>query len=211
VSVNNTSVSPTTQGLIGYWNFDEGTGTIAHDTSGNGWNGNLSGATWTTGKINAGLSFNAASTVTTSSIPLGGTFSISSWVNPAGNQGGYARIAETNYDLGFYLGANSGGTKYKLIVNNARGATGTCGAGVGCAEGGTITSGWHLVVATFDGTTGRLYVDNVLVASDTFTPPASISLPLYIGENSWNGGVDEVRLYNRALTTAEISTIFNSH
>jgi hypothetical protein len=57
VTVSNTLVGPPTQGLIGYWNFDEGTGTIAHDTSGSGYNGTVNGATWTVGKINGGVEF----------------------------------------------------------------------------------------------------------------------------------------------------------
>ena len=63
-------------GLIGYWNFDEDSGTIAHDTSGSGYNGVVSGATWTTGKINSALTFNGTTNdVITPNIALGNTFS----------------------------------------------------------------------------------------------------------------------------------------
>ena len=45
-------------GLVGWWKFDETNGTIAHDSSGNGYDGNLSGGpTWSTGKIGGALSF----------------------------------------------------------------------------------------------------------------------------------------------------------
>src|SRR3989344_4445776 len=48
------AVAPT-NGLIGYWNFDEGSGTIAEDSSGNGNTGTLvNGSTWTTGKVGSG-------------------------------------------------------------------------------------------------------------------------------------------------------------
>jgi hypothetical protein len=208
---------PPTAGLIGYWNFDEGSGSIAHDTSGSGYNGAVNGATWTTGKINSGLSFNGSTNaVVTPYIALGATFSVSAWVNPGGAaQGSYVRIAETQYGAGFYLGTSASGTRYKFIVSGSSGSTGSCGAGYGCAEGGAVTSGWHLVTATFDGATARLYVDNVLVASDTFTAPSNTNLPLYIGlyyggsGYGWNGAIDEVRLYNRALTAAEVNAIFN--
>ena len=217
VTVNNGVVGPPTVGLIGYWNFDEGSGSIAHDTSGSGYNGVVSGATWGTGKINSGLSFNGTTNyVVTPNIALGTTFSISAWVNSGGAaQGGYVRIAETQYSPGFYLGTNASGTGYKVIVNGGGGATGTCGAGYGCAEGGVVTSGWHLVTATFDGTTARLYVDNAVAGSDTFLAPPNTNLPLYIGRyyggssNGWNGTIDEVRLYSRALTAVEIGAIFN--
>jgi hypothetical protein len=215
VAVNNTVTGPPSGGLIGYWNFDEGSGSIAHDTSGGGHNGTVNGAAWTTGKINTGLTFNGSSnSVITPAMALGGAFSVSAWVNPSvAPQVGYVRIAETNYASGFYLGTDTTGTRYKLIVNGGSGVTGSCG--YGCAEGGTISSGWHLVTATFDGATARLYVDNAVVGSDTFTAPSNTNLPLNIGISyvgsgyGWNGTIDEVRLYNRALTAAEVNAIFN--
>ena len=204
-------------GLIGYWNFDEDSGTIAHDTSGSGYNGVVSGATWTTGKINSALTFNGTTNdVITPNIALGNTFSVSVWVNPTVSvESSYARIAETEYAPGFYLGTNATGTGYKWVVNGGSGTTGSCGAGYGCAEGGVVTSGWHLVTATFDGTTAKLYVDDALVGGDTFSAPSNTNLPLYIGRYyaaslaGWNGAIDEVRLYNRALSNADVSTIYN--
>jgi hypothetical protein len=79
-----------------------------------------------------------------------------------------------------------------------------------------VTSGWHLVTGTYDGATARLYVDGTLVASETFTAPPNTSFPLYIGRYygaggyNWSGGIDEVRLYNRALTAAEVAALFTS-
>ncbi len=60
---------------------------------------------------------------------------------------------------------------------------------------------------------GRLYVDGTLVASDTFTAPAATKFPLYFGSYyhggyGWKGAEDEVRLYNRVLTTSEVSGIY---
>ena len=218
VTVSNTSTGPPTQGLIGYWNFDEGSGTVAHDTSGSGYNGTVYGATWTTGEINGALSFNGgAAYVVTPSIALSSTFSVSSWVNPTvTTQIGYGRILETQYNVGLYLGVNSSGTKYKFIVNSGSGSTGGCGLGYGCAEGGTVTSGWHLVTATYDGTTATLYVDGTVVAIDAFTAPSARNLPLYVGRYyaggfGWNGTVDDVRLYYRALTATEVASIESFH
>ena len=217
VTVNNTVAGPPTQGLIGYWNFDEGSGTIAHDTSGSGYNGTVNGATWVAGKINSGLSFNGnTSSVVTPSLPLGSTFSITAWVNPSTTQQGYIRIAETQFNLGFYLGTDVTGTKYKFIVNSGSGSTGNCGANYGCAEEGTIGTGWHLVTATYDGAAAKLYVDGVVIATDTFTAPSQANLPLYIGSYygggyGWKGSEDEVRLYNRALTSAEVGNIYNAN
>jgi hypothetical protein len=217
VTVSNSVAGPPTLGLIGYWNFDEGSGTVAHDSSGSGYNGTVNGATWTSGKINSALNFNGpTSDVLTPGIALGNAFSISAWVNPAvNNQTEFGRIAETQYNGGLYLGVDATGNNYKFIVNTGTGTTGSCGASFGCAQGGAVTSGWHLVTATFDGATAILYVDNAIVGSDTFTAPGTTNYPLYIGRYyggtgyGWNGGIDEVRLYNRALTSAEVTAIFN--
>ena len=217
VTVSNTVGSIPTAGLIGYWNFDEDSGSIAHDTSGSGYNATLTGAIWTTGKINSGLSFNGSTNYgVTPNIALGNTFSISAWVSPAvTSQGAYVRILETQYYGGMYLGMDASGSKYKFIVNTGAGSSGSCGAAYGCAQGGTVTSGWHLVTATFDGATATLYVDNAMVASDTFTAPGNTNYPLYIARyygangDDWNGAMDEVRLYNRALTSAEVSAIYS--
>jgi large repetitive protein len=218
VTVSNTSTGPPTQGLIGYWNFDEGSGTVAHDTSGSGYNGTVNGAAWTTGQINGALSFNGGTAyVVTPNIGLGSSFSVSAWVNPAvTNQIGYARILETQYNSGLYLGVNSSGTKYKFIVNSGAGSTSGCGLPLGCAEGGTVTAGWRLVTATYDGTTATLYVDGTVVATDTFTAPSARNLPFYMGRYyaggyGWNGSVDDVRLYNRALTATEVASIESFH
>ena len=53
------------------------------------------------------------------------------------------------------------------------------------------------MTGTFDGSSAKLYIDNNLVASDTFTTPTNANFPLYIGRNfagggfNWNGGIDE--------------------
>jgi hypothetical protein len=217
VMVSNSTGPPPTQGLSGYWNFDENSGSIAHDSSGNGYNGTVTSPAWVPGKINSALSFSgSASYVVTPGIPLSKAFSISAWVNSAvATQIAYARIAETQFNGGLYLGTDASGTQYKFIANNGSGSTGSCGASFGCAQGGAVTTGWHLLTATFDGTTGILYVDNSAVASDTFTAPASATYPLYIGRYyagngyDWNGVIDEVRLFNRALNGGEVSAIYD--
>jgi hypothetical protein len=153
--------------------------------------------------------------VVTPNIAIGNAFSISVWVNPAVTlQLAYSRIAETQYNGGLYLGTDVSGTKFQFIVNLGIGSTGFCGLVFGCVEGGVITAGWHLVTGTFDGATAQLYVDNVLVAHDTFTAPGNTDYPLYIGRYygaagwGWNGVLDEVRLYNRALSSAEVNSLY---
>jgi chitodextrinase len=217
VTVNNAVLPPPTTGLLGYWPFNEDSGSVADDVSGNGNKGTITGATWVSGYIGSALNFNGTTNaVATGAIPLGATFTISAWVNAsATRQTAFGRIAETEYNTGLYLGVNAAGTSFKFIVNDSQGSTGTCGASYGCAEGGTVSSGWHLITGTYDGATARLYVDQSQVASDTFTPPESQSLPFHIGVSSegsgsgWNGVIDEVRLYNLTLSAAQIDSIYD--
>jgi len=54
---NNTTSTNTSSGLQTLYAFDEGSGTTVTDSSGNGRNGTISGATWATGKIGGGLGF----------------------------------------------------------------------------------------------------------------------------------------------------------
>jgi hypothetical protein len=75
---------------------------------------------------------------------------------------------------------------------------------------------WYHVVGTFDGTTGRLYVDGVLNSSAPQSSPLTDrNNQVYIGRgisgtNSFSGSIDEVRVYNRALSATEISALYNS-
>ncbi len=76
---------------------------------------------------------------------------------------------------------------------------------------------WHYVVVTYDKSILKLYVDNVLVTSkNTNAIPAMNSMPLVIGKDSntnkryFKGYIDEVRVYDRALTAQEISDTYNN-
>ena len=207
-----------TSGLIGYWTFNDDTGSVAHDSSGNSYNATVSNTAWTTGLFSYGLSFNGSnSQAVTSAIPFTNAFSVSAWVNPAvAGQNANAAIAQADSATGVYLGVDASGTQYKFIVNNGKGSSGSCaysGVVAGCAQGGAVTSGWHLVSGAYDGITGILYVDGVMVASDTFTAPANASLALTMGRSytsgaAWNGILDDLRLYNRALAAEEVSSLF---
>jgi hypothetical protein len=203
-----------TANLVGYWTFDEGAGTTAQDSSGNHFNATITSPSWIAGgKINKALHFNSSSYALAPTITTGNAFSLSVWVNPdTASQAGWTRILETQYNGGYYLGTDGTGKKYKFIVNTAAGSSNSA-CSYGCAEGGMVTTGWHLVTATYSGTTALLYVDGVQVASDTFTPPVfqgNLYIARYYGGSgyNWVGSLDEVRLYSRALTATEVGQIF---
>lgn len=71
---------------------------------------------------------------------------------------------------------------------------------------------WHLGILTWDGTTTRMYID--LTSEGTMLGNGNVGTHLVIGANygytdAWNGDLDEVRIYDRVLTTAEMEALFN--
>ena len=80
----------------------------------------------------------------------------------------------------------------------------------------TLGTRWHHVVFTYDGATRRLYLDGIQAASNAVTGNIATSAnPLYIGEQTenifpFNGAIDDVRIYNRALSYAEVLQLYNS-
>jgi hypothetical protein len=194
-------------GLLGWWPAD-GNGTAL--VGGN--NGTLeNGATVDTGFVRQAFRFDGVDDrVRTGSMSVTNTFSVAAWVNSdLVLQGGYRRIAESSYATGFFLGTDATGLGYKFIVKNPS-------APYGAAQGGTIRPGeWQLVVGTYNGTTGTLYVDGVAIASDTFTAPGTVNLPIYMGLAAtgglgWKGREDEVQIWNRALTAAEVRAMYDA-
>src|SRR3990167_8862308 len=95
-----------TSGLVGYWNFDEGSGATVADSSGNGNNGTLSGGpTWVTGKVGSGaLSFDGTNdyiNIPSSALyDFAGDFTVSAWVyEPVGSaqsQQGFIKRSKLN-------------------------------------------------------------------------------------------------------------------
>ncbi|QPB08403.1 hypothetical protein [Synechococcus phage S-H9-2] len=74
---------------------------------------------------------------------------------------------------------------------------------------------WHHIVGTWDGTTGRVYVDGVLENSGSLTAGAYTYTNTFIGKNVGgsyyqNGFIGEARIYNRALSSTEVSQNFNA-
>jgi len=76
---------------------------------------------------------------------------------------------------------------------------------------------WHHVVGTYDRitTTAKIYIDGVLKNTNNAitTGPTSNTAPLLIGSrsgsNGFGGSVDDVRVYNYALTKEQVANVFN--
>lgn len=141
--------------------------------------------------------------LTSRAIRIGKAFSVVCRVTPTTTNNGYTRILDTGYTTGLYLGSNTG-TQYGFIVNNS--------ALEGCVGGQQVAGVTDVLVATFDGTSTRLYVNGTLVATGTATAPATSSV-LTVGRQSgtsagyWNGGIDTIGFFPRALSAREARQI----
>ena len=204
-----------TAGLVAAYGFNEGTGTTAVDISGNGNNGTISGATWTTsGKYGNALVFNGTNALVTinnsATLQLNTAMTLEAWVNPSVFNGAWRDVIYKGND-NYYLEGTSG--------NMGVPATGGTFGGSDVALNGTgvlPANTWTYLAATYDGTTLRLYVNGVQVASQAQTGAITTSTnPLQIGGDSlygqfFQGTIDEVRIYNVALTAAQIQTDMNT-
>ena len=203
-------------GLVAAWGFDTGSGTTAADQSGNGNTGTLSSATWSTaGKYGSALSFNGGNAYVnvpdSNSLDLTTGMTIEGWVRPTSGGGWQTLLVKERPGelvYGFYANTDANRPQSQVTIGNvARLLNGTTTVPVGL---------WTHLAATFDGTTERLYANGTQVAqlavSGAITTSAS---PLKIGGNAiwgewFNGLIDEVRVYNRALTPTEITSDMNT-
>ena len=210
---NNLSLSPifNNSGMVGYWKFDEGSGTTASDSSGYGNTGTLStGASapgWTTGKVGGALSFDGVddyvSVASISGLSTGNTVhTIEGWIKVSALPSNRAWIL---------LLGNEGTGAHHWLINS------TGGTQFGVWSGGqthpTLSVGtWTHIAITHDGTTLRSYVNGEFSqsASATFNLQG-IPLTLaqqHVSENYFDGLIDEVRIYNRTLSAQEISQLY---
>jgi hypothetical protein len=206
-------VSPNTpppSGLVGAWGFDEPSGTTVTDASGNGNTGTISGATRTTGHSGGGLSFDGVNDWVTvadaPSLDLTTAMTLEAWVRPSALGTTWRTVvlkeqpAQLVYAL--YAGTDTASRPSANVFTNAdHGLLG---------PSALTTNTWTHLAMTWDQSTVRLYVNGVQVSSAALSGTARTSdSPLRIGGNAiwpewFNGIIDEVRVYNRALTAAEV-------
>ena len=132
---------------------------------------------------------------------------ISAWVN-ATNWSGNRRIVQKGLsDNQYRLLAENGVLKFDL-------------KNVGSITAALPSTGvWHLITGTYDGAKMTLYVDGVVVATAAKTGAIAVtSDPLFIGAkkagdttsgNNFLGKIDDVRVYNKALTAGEVAALLN--
>jgi len=219
-STDNTVTYNPQSGLVAAYSFEEGTGTTTADSSGNNNTGTLSaGVTWTTGRVGNAVAFNGTSGDITineaPSLDLNGSFTLSAWVNPASVSGtGTLLIKETTVGCGYFLQIANG--QIASGFNN----------GSGCVEHDTTNANlaagnWYFLSIVLDhsSNTYNTYLNGNLLSSAAETGvPVPNTQPLVLGRSGCsgcgferlNGILDEVKVYNRALSASEVQTLFNA-
>jgi hypothetical protein len=199
--------APNNNGLVGYWNFNEAAGTIAHDYSGNGKNGTLvNSPVWTNGKLGGALSFNGSNTKVTTNLSISsGAVTISAWVY---------RNDTTVFDS--IMQDSTGSHDDGVIVesgNNSNVNFMTQGLSQTYFDSGTVPiKQWVMITCVYDGSTKYIYVNGKLAGSIAATGTFA-STNIKIGESRTggshaNGSIDDLRIYNRALGTSEIASLY---
>jgi chitodextrinase len=206
----------TPPGLVGAWAFNEGAGGTAADSSGLGNQGTVLGASWSTqGRYGGALSFNGTSSLVqvadSASLDLTTGMTLSAWVMPTVSQSGWRTILQKQTDA-YFLNASSGAGALRPAGG------GTFGSSTPYVAGPTASpvNAWTHVALTYDGVTLRLFVNGTQVTTRATTGTIqATNSPLWIGGNQpygefFNGLIDEVRIYNRALTQTDIQADMNS-
>lgn len=229
--VNIGKVTPPSDGLVAHWRLDETSGsTIADDTGthngtwSDGVDNDVTGET-VTGKSGNALHLDGTddliSVPDNAALDITGPITLAAWVN-------FDSLSVGNDENRlFYKGSgNYGNNLYTLDVKDGlfNMTFGTdpntlCNASNEyCVDSATTvsTGTWYHVVATYDGSIGRMYINGALDNSNVFTHTATAnSDTLVIGGRSGSidmldGIIDDVRIYNRALTATEVTSLYNA-
>jgi len=203
-------------GIVGLWHLDEGSGAVAYDSSGNANDGTIYGATWTTeGMFGNALSFDGDDYVelpASNSILDTDIFTVEAWFKTSLNHPAYGvggkegrlvnlhrmgtastavslYVEENKIGLLYYTGAGHVWVKYTVDYHDGE---------------------WHHIAVTHDASTYRLYYDGAEVASQDDAFGDFGTYPAYLGtynslERFFNGTIDEVRIWDEALTGTQIA------
>jgi len=214
-------LAPTNTGLVGYWSFEEGTGTNVGDMSGNGRNGTfgagMTESDWVDGKLGKALEFDGGSNDYVS-VPNNGlgltSWTISAWVYPyiLGSDYYVIVVNSSNAQNYFFQIENQSEIEGGFYADGSWRYVTSSGADL-------QANTWQHVIFSFNNTTknAKLYVNSEEKGSAqlNFTPTPDNTNNLWIGTDGvsydyFPGKIDEVRIYDRALGANEIEALYKS-
>lgn len=213
--------SPPTNGLLNWWKMDEVSGPTAFDSSGNGVNATVSGATFTTGYLSNALHLTAGNNNATFTSTDAMQITVAGWVKA--NSSGGTSFPYLLGNSGFHFVVRMDGSANNNTLDFATHTT----AGSSTVNGewvsppGTIgTNAWYHVAFSYDkgsiANVPALYINGVKMSLTTLKS-SSVATPTYAGTSyignrsdlirGWDGWIDDLRIYNRILSDAEMQTL----
>jgi hypothetical protein len=211
-------VSPSlaqSSGLVAAYSFDEGTGAAVLDQSGNNLTGTIVGATWTTaGRYGNALSFNGASYVDLGNpvaLRLTGSMTLEAWIKATGTPSNDGLIVAKSSGTGWQLKTSPDTGPHTFGVKVS--ASSTSGTQRYSTTVRALNT-WYHIAGVYDAAAGTLstYVNGVLdngtlrgtVPTSQVDQSVNANIGRRTGGLNFIGLIDEVRIYNRALSQAEI-------
>lgn len=204
-------------GAVGIWHLDRD----AKDASGCGNNGTVNGATWTSGVYGSALSFDGTNDYVdcgnASSFNCTQALTIELWVKGEFNRSSWqewvAKVAGST-QRSYYIRPEKNTGKAQLLFGYSETLKGLTSA--------TVLNNWewYHIAGTFDGSVMRVYVNGNL---DNYTTVSSYTIPVTdtgilaigrlgsVSSEYFNGSIDEVKVYSRALTADEIKASYNKN
>ena len=195
-------------GLVAHWKLDETSGTSAADATGNGNTGtliNMSGSEWTSGHIGGALEFDGSNDhiAGIGDCPTG-DFTVVGWALDSGGSG-WRVVYSAGQEIWLGIGAND------AIWVDCHGDNN----GAKTAAGTWIEDSWHHIGVTWDGSSLHIYLDGVDQSITSYGTPANPLAEAAVigayspGGENWQGSLDEVRVYNYALSPTAITNLTN--
>jgi len=200
--------------LVGYWKFDEGAGNKAYDSSSYGNDGTINGTpNWVAGQIGTALDFDGSTDFVeiphSDSLSITEQITIAAWTNMRSNASGEMAIVSKGgwaaNNLPYELTETPGDVIFWQFYDNEGRDT--------CSPDSPAVSEWHHIVGTYDGTIFKCYIDGEMAEEWEYTgtmPENTLSVMIgrrTTGGTWFNGLIDEVMIFDHALTEEEVPTI----
>ena len=202
------------EGLVAYWPFDEGSGKTAEDVTGNGHDGKFAGAPkWVDGKFGTALEFDGEEdhvvVADDAALAIEENITFMAWFSPGDVLTSRRLMVKNNSIFVIFDFGNKDSIDFLVKPDNTFAESTTTDWKVG---------EWYHFAGTFDGKTMKVYVNGKLEGEAANNVPIAPSdLELWIGGDDFGrptdffpGTIDEVRLYEKTLTEAEIQKVMET-
>jgi len=227
-----TKLDRVSEGLVAHWPFEEGRGSSTKDQALGGQASTLRGARWADGKEGSGLTFDGTSFVDVSNCPqlnfgAGAPFTICGWFKTRANYGiilSMRNAADESSDVDIGIGTDGIGHSPGRLMAMTRGNGGRLGPSTQVTGGLANDDAWHHFAITRNAD-GRLelFLDGQSqgISKNSVNGPITTTMRAIGSERYWVqispaapnprnyfvGNLDELRVYNRVITSAELQLL----